>query len=247
MEKPIVYGMHAVLALLTQTPSPIVQLLCQQERQDRRMQQLTEHAQQQNIPIVWLAKQTLDRKFPNILHQGVVAVCEALPEWGAEDLPRLLESLDEPAFLLLLDGVTDPHNLGACLRSADAAGVHAVIAPKAKAVGLTATVRKVACGAAEQVPFIQVPNLSQTIEWIKQQGIWVYGFASEASQSFYQLDTTTAIAWVMGAEGSGLRRLTRERCDELVCIPMQGSVASLNVSVATGIACFEVRRQRQLK
>jgi 23S rRNA (guanosine2251-2'-O)-methyltransferase len=149
-----------------------------------------------------------------------------------------------PPFLLILDGVQDPHNLGACFRSADAAGVHAIIAPKDKAVGITPVVSKVACGAAETVPFIQVTNLARTMEMLKEQGVWLYGAAGEAEQTVYQTKLTGAIGIVMGAEGDGMRRLTRETCDVLLKIPMHGTVSSLNVSVATGIFLFEVVRQR---
>ena len=157
-------------------------------------------------------------------------------------MPGFLNSYS--AFLLILDNVTDPHNLGACLRSADAAGVHGVIAPKDKAVGLTSTVSKVACGAAETVPFYQVTNLARTLKELQERGIWLYGTAGEASESVFKTDLKGPIAIVMGAEGKGLRRLTRESCDHLINIPMTGSVSSLNVSVATGICLFEAVRQR---
>ena len=156
----------------------------------------------------------------------------------------MLESLSEPPFLLVLDGVTDPHNLGACLRVADAAGVHAVIAPKDKAVGINATVAKVASGAAEHVPYIMVTNLARTLREIKEYDIWVVGTDDQAAKSLYQSQVAGPIAWVMGAEGEGMRRLTREHCDELVNIPMAGSVSSLNVSVASGVCLFETVRQR---
>jgi 23S rRNA (guanosine2251-2'-O)-methyltransferase len=159
-------------------------------------------------------------------------------------LYHLLDHLDEAPFLLVLDGVTDPHNLGACLRSADAAGVHAVIAPKDNAAGLNPTVRKVACGAAESVPFIPVTNLARTLTQLQERGLWLRGAAGEAKATVYQSDLTGPLVLVMGAEGSGLRRLTRETCDELIKIPMAGSVSSLNVSVATGVCLFEAVRQR---
>jgi len=160
-------------------------------------------------------------------------------------ISTLLERLDEPPLLLVLDGVTDPHNLGACLRVADGAGAHAVIAPKDRAVGLTPTVRKVASGAAESIPFVQVTNLARTLDTLKQKGVWVVGLAGEADHSLYQSRLATQpLAVVMGAEGSGLRRLTREACDELVSLPMLGSVESLNVSVASGVSLYEIRRQR---
>ena len=159
----------------------------------------------------------------------------------------MLEELQNPALLLVLDGVTDPHNLGACLRSADAAGVDAVIVPKDKSADLNATVRKVACGAAEVIPFVRVTNLARTLEGLKQRGVWLYGTAGEAENTIYNSDLTGSLAIVMGAEGAGLRRLTRETCDHLVKLPMAGSVSSLNVSVATGVCLFEVVRQRGSK
>lgn len=162
-----------------------------------------------------------------------------------DDLFDILDSLKEPPFLLILDGVQDPHNLGACLRSADAAGVHAVIAPKDRAVSLTDTVRKIACGAAEHVPFVTVTNLARTLKELKEAGLWLVGTADGAEQSLYDIDLTGPLALVMGAEGKGLRRLTREHCDFLVHIPMAGSVECLNVSVATGVCLFEAVRQRR--
>jgi 23S rRNA (guanosine2251-2'-O)-methyltransferase len=161
-----------------------------------------------------------------------------------QHLSDVLDTLTEPPLLLVLDGIQDPHNLGACLRSADAFGVHAVIAPKDRAVGITATVEKVACGAAETVPYITVTNLARTLRELKEQGIWVVGAAGEAKQNLHSFKHTGALAFVLGAEGEGLRRLTMETCDELVRIPMLGSVESLNVSVSTGICLFEARRQR---
>jgi 23S rRNA (guanosine2251-2'-O)-methyltransferase len=164
--------------------------------------------------------------------------------WGEELLFEQLSALDHPPMLLVLDGVTDPHNLGACLRSAEAAGVDAVIVPKDKSADLNATVRKVACGAAETMPFVRVTNLARTLEKLKQQGIWLYGTAGEAAQSVFEVDLKGPVALVMGAEGKGMRRLTREHCDYLVNLPMAGAVSSLNVSVATGICLFEAVRQR---
>ena len=166
---------------------------------------------------------------------------------GDNELLRQLDSLDEPAFLLILDTITDPHNLGACLRTADAAGVHAVIAPKDKAVGITSTVSKVACGAAETVPFYQVTNLARCLKELQDRGVWLYGTAGEASESVYKTDLKGPIAIVMGAEGKGLRRLTREACDHLIHIPMKGDVSSLNVSVAAGVCLFEALRQRNVE
>jgi len=177
-------------------------------------------------------------------HQGVAARAKPVQAKGENELLSQLDALDGAPLLLVLDTITDPHNLGACLRTADAAGVHAVIAPKDKAVGITATVSKVACGAAESVPFYQVTNLARTLKELQDRGIWLFGTAGEASESVYKTDLKGPIAIVMGAEGKGLRRLTREACDHLIHIPMAGDVSSLNVSVATGVCLFEAVRQR---
>ena len=184
---------------------------------------------------------------PDARHQGVVARCRAVTVWQEDDLDQLLDGLSVPPLLLVLDGVQDPHNLGACLRSADAAGVHAVIAPRDRAVGLTPVVRKVASGAAETVPFIQVTNLARTLRTLKDKGLWTVGADAEGDGDVFSADLRGPTVLVMGAEGQGMRRLTREHCDLLVRIPMQGTVESLNVSVATGICLFEAVRQRGLR
>ncbi|PUV48591.1 23S rRNA (guanosine(2251)-2'-O)-methyltransferase RlmB, partial [Cronobacter sakazakii] len=176
-------------------------------------------------------------------HQGIVARVKPGRQYGENDLPDLLAAHAQP-FLLILDGVTDPHNLGACLRSADAAGVHAVIVPKDRSAQLNATAKKVACGAAESVPLIRVTNLARTMRLLQEENVWIVGTAGEADHTLYQSKMTGPLALVMGAEGEGMRRLTREHCDELISIPMAGSVSSLNVSVATGICLFEAVRQR---
>jgi 23S rRNA (guanosine2251-2'-O)-methyltransferase len=244
----LVYGQHAVAALLQRSPRQVTRLLVLTGRRDGRMQKLLGQARRDGIAIEELGRAELDRRCPGN-HQGVVAELggdggEPAVEWREEDLPALVAGSAEP-LLLVLDGVTDPHNLGACLRSADAAGVTAVVAPKDKAAGLTPVVRKVACGAAESVPFVQVTNLARTLQQLQEQGVWIVGAAGEADQSLYDQKLTGPLALVMGAEGSGMRRLTRERCDFLVNLPMAGSVASLNVSVATGICLFEIVRQRR--
>jgi 23S rRNA (guanosine2251-2'-O)-methyltransferase len=240
----LVYGLHAVDALLRQQPEQVQRLWLQDARKDKRIAAIIELAGNQGIALERLSREQLDDKVQG-RHQGVVA--EVQPgerKWDEAALNQLLDSLDQPALLLVLDGVTDPHNLGACLRSADAAGVHAVIVPKDKAADLTPTVRKVACGAAEVVPFVRVTNLARTLEGLKERGIWLFGAAGEADKSIYNNDLTSSMALLMGSEGAGLRRLTREACDYLVKLPMAGSVSSLNVSVATGICLFEVVRQR---
>lgn len=242
--KHLVFGIHAVQSLLMRHPERIAQLCLVQERQDRKLEAILRLAKEKRVPIQASSKQELDRLTQEANHQSVVAICIKTSTHTEEDLFALLDSLTEAPFLLILDGVQDPHNLGACLRSADAAGIHAVIAPRDKAVGITPVVSKVACGAAESVPFIQVTNLARTLEALKERGIWLYGAAAEAKQSLYQTKLTGAAAIVLGGEGEGLRRLTREHCDVLLHIPMQGTVASLNVSVATGIFLFEAVRQR---
>lgn len=239
------YGLHAVQTVLTQSPERIVTLWLDTARQDQRLLQLAELAKKARVAVTWSERKALDRLAEEGRHQGVVAELRGGEPRSEAFLEELLTSLQVPPFLLVLDGVTDPHNLGACLRTADAAGVHAVIAPRDRACGLNATVRKVASGAAETVPFVQVTNLARTLRLLRDNGVWVVGTALEgASGSLYQGRLTGPLALVLGAEGQGLRRLTRENCDELVYIPMHGLVESLNVSVATGIALFEALRQR---
>jgi 23S rRNA (guanosine2251-2'-O)-methyltransferase len=238
-----VFGQHAVRALLDSTPEQILRLVVTERRDDRRLQELLESARRLGIRCEFRDKKLLDQLTGGAVHQGLVAECKALPVLREDALEALLAREREP-FLLVLDGVTDPHNLGACLRSADAAGVHAVIVPKDKSAQMNATVRKVACGAAERVPLIYVTNLARTLRLLKEHAVFVIGTAGEASASLYRTDLTGALALVMGAEGEGMRRLTREHCDALVHIPMQGSVSSLNVSVATGVTLFEALRQR---
>jgi len=240
----LIYGLHAVDALLRNDPGQVRVLFVQAGRKDKRMAAIVDLARNQGVDVVELGRYELDVKVEG-RHQGVVAqVSGGSKTWDEAALYQLLEGIEHPALLLVLDGVTDPHNLGACLRSADAAGVDAVIVPKDKSADLSPTVRKVACGAAEVVPFVRVTNLARTLEGLKERGVWLYGAAGEAKNTIYNNDLTGSLALVMGAEGSGLRRLTRETCDHLVKLPMAGSVSSLNVSVATGICLFEVVRQR---
>ncbi|MDJ0879559.1 MAG: 23S rRNA (guanosine(2251)-2'-O)-methyltransferase RlmB [Halieaceae bacterium] len=240
-----VYGIHAVDTLLRREPGSIQCLWVQAGRQDKRMSALLDLAANQGVAVHTIARADLDQKVPG-RHQGVIAdVHRTTRQWDEAALYQLLDDLGRPALVLVLDGVTDPHNLGACLRSADAAGVDAVIVPKDKSADLNPTVRKVACGAAEVVPFVRVTNLARTLEGLKERGIWLYGTAGEADTLLYDADLSGPVAIVMGAEGAGLRRLTREKCDHLVKLPMAGEVSSLNVSVATGICLFEAVRQRQ--
>ncbi|SDK56250.1 23S rRNA (guanosine(2251)-2'-O)-methyltransferase RlmB [Microbulbifer yueqingensis] len=249
MTTEIVYGLHAVQALLKSSPQQVQELLLLRGRRDQKIQKLIRQAEQNDIAIRFVDRRTLDDRVGDEgNHQGAVAICAGRPriydERFLQQLLQELEQVGEAPFLLILDGVTDPHNLGACLRSAEAAGVHAVIAPKDKSAGLTPTARKVACGAAEVLPFITVTNLARTMQQLQQAGVWIYGAAGEAGQDIYAASLTGAVALAMGAEGPGLRRLTREHCDHLVRIPMAGEVSSLNVSVATGVCLFEAVRQR---
>ena len=240
-----VYGVHAVEALLRHHPKRVKQLVLADGRSEPRVQVLRELAEAARIQVSTLSRREMDEQIEGV-HQGVLAKVSPSQIWGEQMLDELLDRLEEPPLLLVLDGVTDPHNLGACLRTADAAGVHAVIIPKDKSATLNATVRKVACGAAEVVPLIAVTNLVRSLQKLQQKGLWVVGTAGEAEQTLYQQDSTGPLILVMGAEGAGMRRLTRETCDFLVHLPMQGSVSSLNVSVATGVCLFEAQRQRSL-
>jgi 23S rRNA (guanosine2251-2'-O)-methyltransferase len=238
----LIYGFHAVTSRLRQNASGILEIYLDQGRHDQRSRDLLQLAEAKGVKILQMPRQRLDGMAGD-KHQGVVAkVIEqaALPH----SLDTVLENLSESALLLVLDGVQDPHNLGACLRVADAMGAHAVIAPKDRAAGLNPTVRKVASGAAETVPFITVTNLARTLRELQELGVWVIGTAGEADHDLFSMKLDGPVAWVLGAEGEGLRRLTRENCDELARIPMFGSVESLNVSVAAGICLFESRRQR---
>lgn len=245
MTDACVYGVHAVMALLGNLHRPVHALYLSEDRLDKRMQDVLHQAEQRNVPIHRLSVQKMNQKFPDFLHQGVVASAGSLPEYDERDLDDLLVASQQPAFILILDGVTDPHNLGACLRSADAAGVDFVVIPKDKNAGMTPVVSKVACGAAESVPLVRVTNLARTMEHLKQQGVWIYGAAGEATDSLYTLDCHVSVGLVMGSEDKGMRRLTREQCDGLFALPMLGSVTSLNVSVATGVCLYEVVRQRR--
>ena len=241
-----VYGVHAVEALLRHHPKRVKQLWLAESRQAPRIQPMLELAAQHRVPVGHKERQELD-EWAEGVHQGVVAEVSPSQVWGENMLDELLERSEGVPLLLVLDGVTDPHNLGACLRTADAAGALAVIVPKDKSATLNATVRKVACGAAEVIPLVAVTNLARTLEKLQKKGLWVAGTAGEAEQELYQLDMTGPTVLVMGAEGKGMRRLTREHCDYLVKLPMGGSVSSLNVSVATGVCLFEAVRQRQTK
>ncbi|SJN57572.1 23S rRNA (guanosine-2'-O-)-methyltransferase RlmB [Vibrio ruber DSM 16370] len=243
MSNEFVYGIHAVSAVLEKAPDRLIEVFVLKDRQDKRLLPMLNELQRLGISIQQMSRQALDKKSQGENHQGMMARVKPAKTLNEHDLDTLLNTVEHPLFLVL-DGVTDPHNLGACLRNADAAGVTAVIVPKDKSAPLNATVSKVACGAAETVPLVRVTNLARTMKALQEQGIWFVGTAGEATQDIFQSKLTGPLAIVMGAEGDGMRRLTRETCDALVKIPMSGSVSSLNVSVATGICLFEAVRQR---
>ena len=240
----LICGFHAVVSRLRQNAPAVKEIFVDSARRDRRAQDLLQLAEERGARVMLVDGKRLDGMTGSARHQGVAARIEAtrLPA----HLDEVLDTLSEPALLLILDGVTDPHNLGACLRVADALGAHAVIAPKDRAVGINATVTKVASGAAENVPYIAVTNLARTMREVKEREIWLYGADAAAERDLYAAKLDAPLAWVLGAEGEGLRRLTRETCDELVRIPMYGTVESLNVSVSAGICRAETRRQRSL-
>lgn len=244
MSDEFVFGWHAVEAVLKRQPERLQEVWIQTGRQDKRVKGITEALDALGVRWQVVHRRELDERVAGV-HQGVVAAVVESREWSEDELLSMVASSDAPPLLLVLDGVTDPHNLGACLRTADAAGVQAVVVPKDKSASLTPVVRKVACGAAETVPFVRVTNLARCLRSLKEQGVWLIGTAGEADASVYQADFTGPVALVMGAEGKGMRRLTREHCDQLVNIPMHGHVDSLNVSVATGVCLFEAVRQRQ--
>lgn len=243
-ESTTIFGLHAVRTLLQQRPERAALLILQKGRDDARINELLKLAQAKGIKTELRDSKELDRLAGDERHQGACLQIRSVGVLGEGALDDLLDSLSTPPFLLILDGVQDPHNLGACLRTADAAGVTAVIVPKDRAAGLSATVRKVASGAAETVPLIQVTNLARTLRWLKEREIWIVGTDDQAPHSLYASKLTGPLAVVLGAEGTGLRRLTRENCDALVSIPMRGVVESLNVSVATGVLLYEALRQR---
>jgi len=239
------YGLHAMQAVIENEPERLIEVWVLKGRDDERLINIVNQARRFGVSVQFCNRKVLDDKVKGEQHQGIVARAKPAKTLDESDLDRLLDTTPVP-LLLVLDGVTDPHNIGACLRTADAAGAHALIVPKDKSGGLTGTARKVACGAAEVVPFIQVTNLSRTLKQLQDKGVWVIGTAGEAEQLIYDCKLSGPMALVMGAEGKGMRRLTRETCDELVKLPMAGSVSSLNVSVATGVCLYEIVRQRGL-
>jgi 23S rRNA (guanosine2251-2'-O)-methyltransferase len=246
------YGIHTVHALLKTDARQVHELRLLRGRKDRRLQTIQTLADAQNIPWLWATRKELDQLVGEGNHQGVAALCEARDVADESYLDKLLDNLssssstnaEQQPLLLVLDEITDPHNLGACLRTADAVGVHAVITTRDRAAGITPVVRKVASGAADSVPFVVVTNLVRTLERLKTAGVWVIGADGTTDDLLYDTDVTGPVALVVGAEGKGLRRLTRQTCDRLVKLPMYGVVSSLNVSVATGVCLYEIRRQR---
>jgi 23S rRNA (guanosine2251-2'-O)-methyltransferase len=240
-----VYGIHAVAALLAQRPDSIKKLLFANGARNPQLDDLRDNAVAAGVAVQPHNRVELDVIVPGARHQGVIAVMRAVSyERSEKSLPGFLAALTEPALLLVLDGVQDPHNLGACLRTADAAGAHAVILPRDRASGITPVVHKVACGAVESVPIFPVTNLARTLRMLREAGIWIFGASGEAKDGLFGSGLQGPVALVLGSEGKGLRRLTREHCDHLVAIPMAGQVESLNVSVAAGVLLFEARRQR---
>lgn len=243
MSNELIYGIHSVNAVMQREPVRIIEVYVLKGRQDDRLLSVLNELQRLGLSIQEMGRKALDDKAQGANHQGLIAKVKPAKALNEHDLDAILSQHEQP-LLLVLDGVTDPHNLGACLRNADAAGVAAVIVPKDRSAPMTATVSKVACGAAETVPLVRVTNLARTMRALQEQGVWFVGTAGEATHDLYHSKLTGPLAIVMGAEGDGMRRLTRDTCDDLIKIPMAGSVSSLNVSVATGICLFEAVRQR---
>lgn len=240
------YGIHTVMQLLESNPDTVLELFAS-KRQDKKIQTLLSLAMQCGISVQLSENQTLDKFSRGGNHQGIVARIKSFVYKDESQLISFVQNLPDDAFILALDGIQDPHNLGACLRTADAAGVHAVLLPKNRSVGVTAAVQKVSTGAVNHLPVYQVTNLVRSLEKLKQIGLWVIGADGEAEKSLYQANLRGPTVLVMGAEGTGMRRLSRDTCDHLLSIPMFGKVSSLNVSVATGICLYEIRRQRGIR
>ncbi len=244
-DESLVFGLHAVRTLLQQHADRASKLILQKGRDDARVSEVAQLARAADVKLEYRDVGELDRLASGDRHQGACLLIRPAAVLGEGALDELLDKLSVSPLLLVLDGVQDPHNLGACLRTADAAGAHAVIVPRDRAAGLSPVVRKVASGAAETMPLIQVVNLARTLRWLKERNVWLIGTDDQATKSLYETDLKGPMALVLGAEGPGLRRLTRESCDALVSIPMQGTVESLNVSVATGVVLYEAVRQRR--
>lgn len=246
-ELQTIFGIHATDAVLNKGASRIINAWFDNKKSDTRLSGFKETLVKIGIPFELVDKKTLDKLSKNGNHQGVVMTAKLPQELSEDALKKVLSSEDKNAFFLVLDQVTDPHNLGACLRTALAAGVDGVIVPKDNSCRITATVCKVASGAAEVVPVYRVTNLSRTLKWLKQQGVWLNGASGDAEKSVFETDLKGAVAIVMGAEGKGLRKLTQEQCDQLIKIPMVNEMESLNISVAAGVIMYEVVRQNTLK
>jgi 23S rRNA (guanosine2251-2'-O)-methyltransferase len=247
MSESWIVGINPVEGALSNDAERVRELLIENGQRNARVLELAEQAKKLNIPVQHRPREELDRAAGEARHQGVVARYEAAPQVHENDLAGLIERDGSDALVLVLDGVTDPHNLGACLRSAAATKVTAVIVPKDRAVGLTPVVRRASAGGADRVPLIAVTNLARTLREIKDAGVWITGLAGDTDTSIYAVDFRGPVAIVLGSEGEGIRRLTRELCDFVAKIPMPGSMESLNVSVATGVALFEALRQRSVK
>jgi 23S rRNA (guanosine2251-2'-O)-methyltransferase len=243
-KRNFVYGLHAVNAALERAPERVLELWIAQPRDDSRTRELKDRAEKVGVHVHTASADALAKLVGDVAHQGAVAAMRPLKPWDEHDLAKSLGDLAVDPLLLVLDGVTDPHNLGACLRTADAAGAHAVVIPKDRAATVDGVVRKVAAGAAEFIPVATVTNLARALDALKERGIWVVGTDGDAQKPLYSADLKRPLALVLGAEGGGMRRLTKDKCDFLVRIPMAGHVQSLNVSVAAGIALFEALRQR---
>ncbi len=243
-QNDLIFGLHAIQAALDVPVSRIKEIWLADERHDKRIDNIIAGAKKHNIAIQKVSRDDLDDMLPNVQHQGGIAKSRPLKALDETDLFKLLDNLDEPPFLLILDGVQDPHNLGACMRTAEAAGAHAIIAPKDRASSLTHTALKVSSGAAERLPFIQITNLARVLRELKQYGVWLVGTSGDSKMTLFEADLKGPLAIVLGAEGKGIRRLTREHCDQTVYIPMKGGAESLNVSVAAGVCLFEASRQR---
>ena len=244
-----IFGLHAIQAALELPVSRVTEVWLADERHDDRVAAIQAAAKVHKLPVNKVTKAELDEMMPDVRHQGGIAKCSPLKELSEPDLLKLVDDLIDNGtapLLLILDGVQDPHNLGACLRTAEAAGAHAVIAPKDRASGLTATAMKVSSGSAERLPFVQVTNLARLLRELQQTGVWLVGTSGDSNSALYDIKLEGPLAIILGAEGRGIRRLTREHCDQVVYIPMQGSAESLNVSVAAGVCLFEAARQRGL-
>lgn len=244
MSTELLHGIHSIEAALKYDAENLTELYVESGQQNPRVRELAERARELGIKPHARDRADLDRMTGGARHQGIAAMYRTPPARTESDLPKLIEDAAQEALFLILDGVTDPHNLGACLRSAEAAGVTAVIVPKDKAVGITPTVRRASAGAADRVPFVAATNLARSLKVLKDAGVWLTGFAGDGTQTLYDGDFKGPVGIVMGSEGEGMRRLTREACDHVASIPMRGSVESLNVSVAAGVVLFEVLRQR---